>query len=324
MSEIDLRSPKPGASTAQRSTALALLHAAQEACSDASLPTTEARGLAAALAWDAESQLARLDPESPAPCDQPEALVVEDRRDPGSSVSDRSPAPFPGNASCPPEARTPQGPRLATVSVGVTDVGVTDGIQEDLVTSLVALGFLAEAVDEPEVWAKTQTGGVLLFSNGLPEAPTSLAHLKTGDPDLVVVVLLAGIGVPSIRAALSSGADGVADRDASPAEVGRVILAAIDGHFTFPRRIARELWADNSGPGGNLQISEAEVAWLRMLADGATVPAVARSANRSERDMFRLLKRLYGRLEATSRTEAILKAAQAGLLSDRPASTPQS
>lgn len=308
MSEIDLRSPRPVVSTAQRSTALALLHAAQEAFGDASLPATEASALAVALAWDAESQLARLGPDAPPSlCARPEALVVEDRPHPDSSTADRSPVPVPG-----PEF-APEAPLQPIVSVGVAD-----GAPEGLVSGLVTLGFLAEAVDQPEVWAKAQVGGVLLLCMNPPEARTSLARLRAIDPDLIVVGLLAGTGVSSIRAALLSGADGVADRDAPLAEVGRVIFATLDGHFTLPLRIARELWADNSPSACTLEISEVEVTWLRMLADGATVPAVARSANRSERDMFRLLRRLYERLEATSRTEAILKAAQAGLLADRP------
>lgn len=306
--EIDLRTDQPVVVTAQRCTARVLLRAAQEAAGDCSLQATEARALATALAWDAENQLARLDlRDDPSPAYvRPEARVLPDRRAP----ADR--APLPGAPPAPATGPAPE-------ALSDPPVGVATPAPEGLVSGLVALGFPAEAVEDPEIWAKARAGGVLLLSLDLPEALTRLWHLKAIDPDLIVVGLLEAPGISSIRSALQSGADGVTDRDAPPAKVARAIFATLDGHLTLPLQIARELLTEDALPRSALPISETEVTWLRMLADGATVPAVARSAGRSERDMFRLLRRLYSRLEVTSRTEAILKAGQAGLLEARPA-----
>ena len=64
----------------------------------------------------------------------------------------------------------------------------------------------------------------------------------------------------------------------------------------------------------NHAISPWEVHWLQMLANGATVADVARDASYSEREMFRLLNRLYRAMGARNRVEAIVMAARAGLL----------
>lgn len=312
--EIDLRTNQLVV-TAQRYTALVLLRAAQEATGDCSLPATEARALAAALVWDAENQLARLDLRdgtSP-PYVRPEARVLPDRRAP-AHLAPTDPAPPPGAPSGPAPGAGP-----APGTRPLPPVGIAAPLPERLVSGLVVRGFRAEAVDDPEIWAKARTGGVLVLSLDLPEALTRIRRLKAIDPDLIVVGLLEAPGTSSVRLALQSGADGVTDRDAPPAEVARAVLATLDGHLTLPLQIARELLTEAAVSTSTLPISETEVTWLRMLADGATVPAVARSAGRSERDMFRLLRRLYSRLEVTSRTEAILKAGQAGLLGDRTA-----
>jgi DNA-binding CsgD family transcriptional regulator len=51
-----------------------------------------------------------------------------------------------------------------------------------------------------------------------------------------------------------------------------------------------------------------------MMANGQTVGELARAVGYSEREMFRLLRSLYERMGVRNRTEALLKAAQSGLL----------
>jgi DNA-binding NarL/FixJ family response regulator len=57
-----------------------------------------------------------------------------------------------------------------------------------------------------------------------------------------------------------------------------------------------------------------EIAWLRDLANGATVAQLAKQAGYSERAMFRLLRQVYARLQVRNRTQALLHARQQGWL----------
>ncbi|MDQ3641282.1 MAG: hypothetical protein M3450_07420 [Actinomycetota bacterium] len=57
-----------------------------------------------------------------------------------------------------------------------------------------------------------------------------------------------------------------------------------------------------------------EVGWLQTLARGATVARLAGEVGYSEREMFRILSNLYQRMGVVSRTEALVQAAQWGLL----------
>lgn len=54
--------------------------------------------------------------------------------------------------------------------------------------------------------------------------------------------------------------------------------------------------------------------WLRSLADSATVGRLARLSGYSEREMYRLLNRVYSRIGAQTRTEALLIAQRRGCL----------
>ncbi len=60
------------------------------------------------------------------------------------------------------------------------------------------------------------------------------------------------------------------------------------------------------------RLSEEEVGWLRFLSKGGTVAALARRVGRSERTMYRLLHRLYGRLGVNDRFEAMSALRDAG------------
>ena len=63
-------------------------------------------------------------------------------------------------------------------------------------------------------------------------------------------------------------------------------------------------------------LGQDERCWLRWLAGGKTVASLAVAACYSEREMYRLLRKLYTRLGASGRTEALLAAQRYGLLDD--------
>jgi DNA-binding CsgD family transcriptional regulator len=57
-----------------------------------------------------------------------------------------------------------------------------------------------------------------------------------------------------------------------------------------------------------------EVTWLRSLAAGETVAELSLRLGYSERELYRRLRRLYSKMGASGRTDALLRAVRWGLL----------
>jgi DNA-binding NarL/FixJ family response regulator len=145
-----------------------------------------------------------------------------------------------------------------------------------------------------------------------PEDPAS--SFEDRDPESVVITLLDPLDIDSIQASLQAGATGSIDLNASADDVFLTLHAAMSQHTVLPTLLARRMVRDTSivlRPGG---VGDDEVSWLRALASGETVAALGRRLGYSEREMYRRLRRLYSRMGARGRTEALLRAAKWGLL----------
>lgn len=64
------------------------------------------------------------------------------------------------------------------------------------------------------------------------------------------------------------------------------------------------------------QVSNVEIEWLRAFARGARTAELAAAEGRSEREFYRILRRLWERLGVDSRTEAVALAARMGWLDE--------
>lgn len=131
--------------------------------------------------------------------------------------------------------------------------------------------------------------------------------------DGVVVVAVVDDEAPARYAeALAAGASTVVAADAPVTAVVEAVDAAINGRTVLPISVAQELARDASR--WSPALSAEEIEWLRRLAHGATVAELAKESFHSERDMYRALRRLYSRIGASSRAEAIVAATRLGLL----------
>ncbi len=140
-----------------------------------------------------------------------------------------------------------------------------------------------------------------------------LAEFVDANPDTVVVGLPepgSGLTPAALRAA---GASGVIPRGSAPEAV---LLALCASSFGL-RVVPYDDGAPAPGPlerGGMADMSEEERGWLRALAAGQTVTVLAHRSAYSERELYRRLRRLYRKLGANGRVEAMLKASNWGLL----------
>jgi len=197
-----------------------------------------------------------------------------------------------------------------------TLIAVSDRIpayRNGLCRALDEVGFEALEVIDPRAWAKDEGRRGLLFTVGSPEDSVFISELRSLNAELVIVALLREFNLRTVHEAIQAGADGAVAWEATPARIIAVLQAALDGDCLLPAEIGRVL-ACSVTTATIDHISRVEARWLQMLANGATVADVARDASYSEREMFRLLNRLYRAMGARNRVEAIVMAARAGLL----------
>jgi DNA-binding NarL/FixJ family response regulator len=185
-----------------------------------------------------------------------------------------------------------------------------------LLAALEDVGLRAEAPDDLEAWAVAGGSRAALLTINFPEGLDTLAKLTKVNAELVTVALLREFTADAYRNVLAAGASGAAPWDAQPEIVVRVLRAAWDQQCILPVQMAHALAMPGTLPKPELStVTLCEAKWLRMLASGATVAELAHEASYSEREMFRLLQRLYEKMGVRNRTEALVKAARAGLLS---------
>lgn len=141
----------------------------------------------------------------------------------------------------------------------------------------------------------------------------TVSQLVTENEQLVVVALLESEDPDSHRKALEDGARATAFRDSPSSLVEAALQAAHSEMSSVPTAIVRAApaaFVAQEPP----ELQAEQVRWLRALVEGQSVRRLASRERRSERDMHRVLKRLYVRLGAERRADAIARAAKWGLL----------
>ncbi len=145
--------------------------------------------------------------------------------------------------------------------------------------------------------------------NGLDAA----RQLRTQHPQLGIVVLTMYAGDEQLFAALEAGASAFVPKDAPADEV----VAAARHAAASPRAFAANDLADAmkrrlepTGP----QLSPREQQVLQLLADGHGVAAISRRLYISESTTKTHISKLYEKLGAANRAQAIMAALRAGLI----------
>jgi DNA-binding NarL/FixJ family response regulator len=95
--------------------------------------------------------------------------------------------------------------------------------------------------------------------------------------------------------------------------IAEALDGAVRGRCVLPVTIAQQM-ATASLASRELPIEPREVGWLAALAAGVSVADLAQGTSYSQREMFRLLGRIYERLGARTRIEALLVAKERGYI----------
>lgn len=203
--------------------------------------------------------------------------------------------------------------RSTPVPVAIIDV--VPSYRLGLSAAFGEAGFKTEEPLDLEEWTRLPGPRVLLVTVAVLDDCDVITRFAGGGDDLAVVALLRHPTAEMYIRALQAGAAGAASWTSSPEFVIATVHAARDRQVLLPHDILQTIAAGITLSDELRTISPAEIKWLQMMGNGHTVGELARAVGYSEREMFRLLRHLYDRMGVRNRTEALLKAAQCGLLS---------
>jgi len=207
----------------------------------------------------------------------------------------------------------------------VTRVLLVD--DHDLIRQGLAHAFMRHDDFEVAAQAASVGEGLARFEEIKPDVVVTDVRLPDGTGlDLVreirrqghetgVVVLTMYAGDEQLFAALEAGASAFVSKDAPADEV----VAAARHALVSPRSFAAADLADAmrrrmTPAGPQLTARESEV--LSLLARGFSVSAIARSIFVSESTAKTHISKIYEKLGASNRADAIMKAVRSGLLAD--------
>jgi DNA-binding NarL/FixJ family response regulator len=192
------------------------------------------------------------------------------------------------------------GLRLLLESAGLHVVGTARNGQEllDLAASVEADVAVVD-LDMPVV------GGV-----------EATAQLVRAHPELAVLALTMHDDDDSVRRALAAGARGYVVKGAAHGSVVRAVQAVADGDTVLSGGVAGNVLsvAAQARPGPTVPgLTEREREVLELVARGLGNAVIAQRLHLSLKTVQNLVSSIFGKLQVTSRAEAVVRARDAGL-----------
>lgn len=130
-----------------------------------------------------------------------------------------------------------------------------------------------------------------------------------------VLILTAYDDDPYVVAVLQAGANGYVLKTAAPAEIIHAVREVYAGKSVLDARVAHKLVTHISGErqGSEVEpLTERELEVLLLVAKGYTNKAIGVQLGISDRTVQGHLARVFDKLQATSRTEAVMRAVSLG------------
>lgn len=167
----------------------------------------------------------------------------------------------------------------------------------------------------------TQLPGVLVTDLGLPDGSglEVIRGLKQRNKDALALVVSVMGDEKSVIEAIRNGASGYLLKDESIEAIGESIISLLRGGSPISPPIARYLMTrlqNEVAPEQNIHptLSEREFEVLSLVAKGFRYPEIADFLGISTHTVTTYIRRIYGKLEVSSRGEAVFEAVNMGLL----------
>lgn len=142
--------------------------------------------------------------------------------------------------------------------------------------------------------------------------------IRAGYRDIGVLVLTAYDDDPYVIAVLQAGANGYVLKTASPHEIVQAVRDVHEGKSALDPAIAQKLMARIAGrpgpPPAYEALTERELEVLTLAGRGYTNKAIGVQLGISDRTVQGHLAKIYQKLQASSRTEAVMKAVSLSLI----------
>jgi DNA-binding NarL/FixJ family response regulator len=149
--------------------------------------------------------------------------------------------------------------------------------------------------------------------SGIEVARWARAHW----PGVGVLILTAFDDDPYVMAVLQAGAHGYVLKTASPATIIQAVRDVHEGKSVLDPAIAGKLMSQLAGQGKAADyepLTDRELEVLALTARGYTNRAIGVQLEISDRTVQGHLARIYAKLQAHSRTEAVMRAISLGLI----------
>lgn len=191
-----------------------------------------------------------------------------------------------------------------------------------LIASLPDLEHIGEASTGQAAitLAAELTPDVILMDLGLPDidGATATHAITTANPKVAVLVVSMLDDDANVFAAMRAGARGYILKGAEPDELHHAIRSVANGDAIFGAGIAQRVLRLLSGETAPIpvpfpQLTDREREVLAHLADGSTNHQIAGALHLSPRTVANHVSNILGKLHATDRTDAALRARDAGL-----------
>lgn len=195
---------------------------------------------------------------------------------------------------------------------------VRAGIRE-LLQGAGDLQVIAEAGDGEEAQSLIQKHkpDVAVLDIQMPKASgiEVTRWLRAHYPEVGVLILTAYDDDPYVMAVLQAGANGYVLKTARPEELVQAVHDVNDGRSALDPAITRKLMSNLfKGPKDTAveELTEREHDVLRLAAKGYTNKAIGVQLAISDRTVQGHLAHIFAKLQATSRTEAVMRAVALG------------
>ena len=143
--------------------------------------------------------------------------------------------------------------------------------------------------------------------------------IRANYPEVGVLVLTAYDDDPYVMAVLQAGANGYVLKTAAPAEIVQAVRDVNEGKSALDPTIAQKLMRYVSGqrPSQSSEyeaLTDRELEVLTLAGKGYTNKAIGMQLGISDRTVQGHLAKTYSKLQAGSRTEAVMRAVSLGLI----------
>jgi DNA-binding NarL/FixJ family response regulator len=142
--------------------------------------------------------------------------------------------------------------------------------------------------------------------------------VRANYPAVGVLILTAYDDDPYVMAVLQAGANGYVLKTAAPADIVQAVRDVYEGKSALDPAIARKLLSHVSGYNRDQPdydpLTDRELEVLALAGKGYTNKAIGVQLGISDRTVQGHLARIYSKLDAASRTEAVMRAVSLGLI----------